>query len=170
MDARDGYHDETHVYPVGYKTRWTNADKSAMFFSEIFAGDDEGDVPGPAFRVTRMLLPARPNESAPEESEPLVVVGRTSLEAWAKMACASNARPEPGDPAATTTRAYVSAGSADRFCLDDVATLAAVERDPFVDVSCAGYQYCEQRGTWFEESATRARRARRKRRAKFCGA
>ena len=68
VDARPGYHDANHVFPLGFKTEWVNSDKSAVFHSEIVDGvSGEGSAaagrgpppppgPGPTFRVTRTLL------------------------------------------------------------------------------------------------------------------
>ena len=50
-----------------------------------------------------------------------------------------------------------SAGTADRFCLDDVVVLRQLERDADTAARCPGYQYVEQRGGWAEEESRRER-------------
>ena len=37
VDLRPGFHDESHIYPVGYRTTWTNPAGTAAFTSEIIA-------------------------------------------------------------------------------------------------------------------------------------
>mgnify|MGYP001971375429 CR=1 FL=1 len=173
VDARRGYHDATHVYPVGYKTEWNNADGSATFISEVVDPDAEegggtagGGTAGggkkkprdaPKFRVTRVVKPPSSKPSTADAGEPtpapplstpppLVVEASTPLKAWAKMVIASNA--------GETRR---SAGTADRFCLDDVVVLRQLERDANTAARCPGYQYVEQRGGWAEEESRRER-------------
>ena len=47
VDARPGYHDANHVFPLGFKTEWVNSDKSAVFHSEIVDGvSGEGSAAG----------------------------------------------------------------------------------------------------------------------------
>ena len=43
VDARPGYHDANHVFPLGFKTEWVNSDKSAVFHSEIVDGGGGGE-------------------------------------------------------------------------------------------------------------------------------
>ena len=87
VDARPGYHDANHVFPLGFKTEWVNSDKSAVFHSEIVDGvSGEGSAaagagsaappgPGPTFRVTRTLLSKTMVEKNPSDAAGSGAVG-----------------------------------------------------------------------------------------------
>ena len=218
VDARPGFYDPLHVYPIGYKTEWTNSDSTAKFISEVAdKGDGKNVADKPVFRVTRVMLPPPPPPAAAEgapdaafaalaaaaaasavpppatattatnsaaaaaaaaaAAPPLVVEGDTPVAAWCKMVVESNSRDSPppssssaptgspagaaaaaaAAPAPAAARVVASAGSADRFCLDDLDVVKSLESNPWVDEMCPGYQFCEQRGTWAEEGLRRAK-------------
>jgi hypothetical protein len=98
--------------------------------------------------------------AAAEVAPPLVCEGNTPLAAWCKMVVESNSRDSlPGAGAGAAgeedaaggsggggggggekKRVVASAGSADRFCLDDVDVVKALEADRFVNDMCPAYQ------------------------------
>ena len=192
VDARPKFHDPTHVYPVGYATRWTNPEDSATFFSEVVdAGGGERVTDAPVFRVTRVMhddTDGGAPEILPEGGAPkhLVCEGNTPLAAWCEMVVQSS-RPggsaAPGDvdaddgrrssfgnsqgalspsadrSASRDRRPVANAGSAERFCLDELDVVKCLEADRWVDDMCPAYQFCEQRGTWAEEGVRRAKSA-----------
>ena len=172
-DARPAFHDATHVFPVGYKTEWVNSDRTATFHSEICDGVVTGDGRAgdvPVFRVTRTLTPrafekdfpdddAKREEAARKANEdPLVCDGDSSLAAWCKMVVESNGfHAMNGEELEPGARKVTGAGTADRFCLDDIDVVQTLEASPWVDDMCPMYQYCEQRGSWAAEGLRRAK-------------
>ena len=172
-DARPAFHDATHVFPVGYKTEWVNSDRTATFHSEICDGAVIGDGRAgdvPVFRVTRTLTPkafekdfpdddAKREEAARKANEdPLVCDGDSSLAAWCKMVVESNGfHAMNGEELEPGARKVTGAGTADRFCLDDIDVVQTLEASPWVDDMCPMYQYCEQRGSWAAEGLRRAK-------------
>jgi hypothetical protein len=54
-------------------------------------------------------------------------------------------------------RVVTSAGSDERFCLDDIDVVRSLESNQWVDEMCPRYQFCEQRGSWGEEALRRAK-------------
>ncbi|KAJ7564901.1 hypothetical protein O6H91_02G038800 [Diphasiastrum complanatum] len=48
-DSRSSYHDETHIWPVGYRVTWHSPQFCSFFIGEVL----EGGMSGPIFRITR---------------------------------------------------------------------------------------------------------------------
>ena len=126
VDARDGYHDETHIYPVGYKTRWTNADKSAMFFSEIFAGGEARATP--RARVSRDADAPPSGPTGPPRG--VGTARRRGMHEPGRVGedgVRVQRQPDPWTPADATADAtdrdarVRQRGERGSFCLDDVA-------------------------------------------------
>ena len=173
IDARPAFHNATHVFPVGYETEWVNSDASARFYSKICDGASIGDGRAgdvPVFRVTRMLTPkafekdfpddeAKREEAARKANEdPLVCDGDSSLAAWCKMVVESNGfHAVNGEDLGAGAGKVTGAGTADRFCLDDIDVVQTLEASTWVDDMCPAYQYCEQRGSWAAEGLRRAK-------------
>ena len=175
VDARSNFHDATHVYPVGYKTEWINSDHSAKFHSEICdgavipGGSSYGDTP--VFRVTRWLTAKAFEKDFPDDEsrreaaatkaneDPLICDSpNSSLAAWCKMVVESNSfHTMNGEETEPGARKVTSAGTADRFCLDDIDVIQTIEASTWVDDVCPMYQYCEQRGSWAAEGLRRAK-------------
>ena len=163
------------MYPVGYKTEWINSDHSAKFHSEICdgavipGGSSYGDTP--VFRVTRWLTakafekdfpddePRREAAAKKASEDPLICDSpNSSLAAWCKMVVKSNSfHTMNGEETEPGARKVTSAGTADRFCLDDIDVIQTIEASTWVDDVCPMYQYCEQRGSWAAEGLRRAK-------------
>ena len=97
LQNTEEFHDEVHIWPFGYKTKWTN-DNGDVFFSQVTKASDGG----PEFIV-----------KMEKDGEKYTACAASPLGAWIEMC-------DSVGPA-------IPVGIADHFCFEDVRIVRAIE-------------------------------------------